>query len=262
MVFWMNALLLTFVAQALTLPTFDSDVEPSQTSVSLGVLLIWIGASHVSIFVCGRNWSRLALRMYMKKVHPHILARYRHWDMEKEVFGERDLPNLIFTTFWVIATILFSVWFILPATTPIEMEPTTTVLTLGVFLWAPIYWSLADYQDGEKRRGKLDSLGHSYHARFSVSEILSMYECLRLAPPVFWHEYETLPDAQINRRTNDEFRKMTSSYHVLGSQIHQRIALFIAVVAVVAATPSLAFLFLEGTITQWVRDLFTTAASP
>ena len=157
---------------------------------------------------------------------------------------------------------MFTVWFISPATTPVAVEPKTILLPLAGFFLIPISWGMSDYRNGETKRGKLDALRPAFHARLSVSEILSMYECLRLVPPVFWNEYTELPEAQLNRATNQEFRNRAGSYHVLGSQIHQRMTLTIAVIAVVVAAPSLAFLFLEGTVTQWLRDLFTATAPP
>ena len=36
---------------------------------------------------------------------------------------------------------------------------------------------------------KLDDLKEAFHERFSISELLSMYEGLRPAPPLFWEEY-------------------------------------------------------------------------
>lgn len=41
---------------------------------------------------------------------------------------------------------------------------------------------------------KLDDLRELFHQRFSVSELLSMYENLRPAPPLFWEEYAGLRD--------------------------------------------------------------------
>ena len=250
------------IAQLLTLQTFNFQMEPSQTSVSLGVVLIWTGTSYIGIVACSRNWYRLALQAHIKKARPNILARYQHWGMEKEVLSDPSLPLLIIATLWASFTIWFIIWFIAPATTPVAVEPKAILLPLILFSLVPVSWGMSDYRHGETKRGKLDALRPTFHNRFSVSEILSMYECLRWAPPVFWDEYTELPEAQINKATNQEFRNRASSFHLLNNQIHQRMALTIAVIAVAAAAPSLAFLFLEGTLTQWLRDLFTVPAPP
>ena len=259
--FWTNVSLFVVLAQVLTLQTFDIRVEPSQTSVSQGVILIWMGASWIAIIVCGRNWYRLALRTYLKKRRPDILARYQYWDMEKEVLGEPNPFSSIIATLWASFTIGFIIWFIAPATTPIEVEPKSTLASLASFL-LPVSWGMSDYRHGETKREKLDALGPAFHTRLPISEILSMYECLRFVPPVFWKEYTELPEVQINSATNQEFRNRTSPYQVLESQIAQRVALTIAVVALAVAALSVASLFLEGTPMQWFNDLFTAPTSP
>ena len=262
MLFWTNVWLFAAIAQTFTLQTFDFSVEPSQTSVSLGVVLIWMGACYIGMVACGRNWYRLALRTYIKKARPNILARYQHWDMEREVLGDQSLLLSIIASLWASFTIVFFVWFVSPATTPVEVGSNVTLLSLPVFFLMPISWGMSDYRHGETKRRKLDALRPAFHDLLSVSEILSMYECLRLAPSVFWNEYAELLEGQINRATNHEFRSMASSYHLRDSQIHQRMALTFAVIAVAAAAPSLAFLLLEGTLTDWLRDLFTATTPP
>ena len=175
------------------------------------------------------------------------------------MLGDPHLPLLVAMTLWVSFTIGFIVWFIAPATDVAEAKAMPLVV---IFFLLPITWGMSDYRNGEIKREKLDALQHAFHARFPVSEILSMYECMRLVPPIFWDEYTKLPVADVNKATNQEFRNRASSYHVLDSRIHQRMVLTIAVIAVVAATPSLAFLFLEGTLIEWLRDLFVTPAPP
>ena len=245
------------VAQALTLRTFDFRLDPSQASVSLGVVLIWLGASVVWILACSRDWYKVGLRACIKKASPSIFARYQHWDMEREVFGTTGLPFLVVETIWACFTIWVTIWKIARATTPFSVEPTELLITFAACFLMPFLWVSSGYRNGETKREKLDALRPTFHARFSVSEILSMYECLRLSPPVFWNEYTELPEWEINKTTNQEFRNRVSSYHLLDSQIHQRVALIIAVIAVLVAAPSLAYLFAEGTLTDWLGDLFT-----
>lgn len=262
MVFWGNMMLVALVSQSVTLQTFDLRAEPSQTSVSLGTILIWFAASFIYTFVCGRNGYKLALWMYVRKARPNILARYQHWGMEREVFGDSTLLWLINATILGFLSIGGIFWYIAPATTPITVDPMPTAIYLALSLGLPVYGGVLDHRGLETRREKLDALHPAFQARFPVSEILSMYECLRSTPPLFWHEYTELPERQINKATNQEFRNRASSYHLLESQINQRIMLTVGVVAVIAAVPSLTFLFLEGTLIQWLSDLFTAPTPP
>ena len=262
MTFWTNVLAAVAFAQLLTLQAFSLDVKPSQSSVSLGVVLIWTGASYIQVFACGRNWCRWVLRRHLTKKRPEAIARYRHWGMETEILGEADLTWLILASLWTSLTISFIVWVIAPATTPIEVEPIRMILPLLAFFWMPVTFGMTDYRRGEQRREALDSLHPAFHARFPVSEILSMYACLMTAPPVFWQEYRSLPESQVNRATNREFRDRVSSYRVFDREVQHRTTLSVAVVAVAAAVPTLAYLFLEGTLTQWISNVFTAPALP
>ena len=245
------------VAQVFTLQEFDLGINPSQSSVSLGVVLIWTSASYIQMFACGRNWYRWVLRRHLTRKRPEVLARYRHWGMEAEVLGGGDLTWLILATLWSSLTIMFILWFIAPATTPIEVEPWNMILPLLAFFWMPVTFGMSDYRNGEIKREELDSLHPAFHARFPASEILSMYACLSTVPPVFWREYSTLPDSQINKATNQEFRDRVFSYRALESEKQYRKMMSIGLLAVAAAVPTLAFLVLEGTLTQWLNGLFT-----
>ena len=52
------------------------------------------------------------------------------------------------------------------------------------------------------------------------------------------------------------------SYRVFDREVQHRTTLAVAVVAVAAAVPTLTYLFLEGTLTQWVSDVFTAPMLP
>ena len=263
MLFLANLVTVAFILQTLTLGQIDIWEEPSQASISLGGVLIWHAAACVYMFICGRNGYKLILRMYVFRRRPDTFARYEHWGMEREVFGESTLAVwLVFGTVLGSLTIGGIFWFIAPATTPIAIEQTTVALYLAIFFGMPAYGGMLDYRNAETKRERLDALHPAFHARFPVSEILSMYECLRLASPVLWHEYTRLPEGQINKATNQEFRNRASSFHLRESQVNQRLMLIVGVVAVAAILPSLTFLVLEGTLTDWLRDLFAAPATP
>lgn len=76
---------------------------------------------------------------------------------------------------------------------------------------------------------KLDGLGEAFHQRFAVSELLSMYESLRPAPPLFWEEYAALTDDEINDETNRSFRRRARPYSNIQSGRYNRIIIVVAV---------------------------------
>ena len=259
---WANVMLAVLIVQVLTLERFSFGANPSQTSVSLGVVLIWTSASYIQVFACGRIWHRWVLRRLLTKRRPEVIARYRHWGMETEVLGSGDFTWLVIATLWSSLTIWFIIWFIAPATTPFEVEPKKMILPLLAFFWMPVTFGMSDYRRSEQKRKALDSLHPAFHARFPVSEILSMYACLMAGHPVFWQEYRSLPESLINKTTNREFRDRVNSYRVFDMEVQHRTTLIVAVVAVAAAVPTLAYLLLEGKLTKWISDVFTAPMLP
>ena len=257
MVFFANLMMVALVLQMLTIQHVEVWEDSATTSMSLAGVLIWHAAACVYMFISGRNVYKLGLRIYVSKTRSDIVSRYNHWGMEKEVFGESTLFWLMSGAVLGSLTIGGIFWLIAPATAPISVEPTTTAIYLAIFFWMPVYGGMQDYRNAENKRERLDALHPAFHARFPVSEILSMYECLRLAPAIFWQEYSKLPDGRINTATNQEFRTRVNSFHLLDSQINQRMMLAVAVIAIIAVVPSLTFLFLEGTLIDWIRELFT-----
>ena len=97
--------------------------------------------------------------------------------------GGGGLTWLVIATLWSSLTIWFIIWFMASATTPIEVEPKKMILPLLAFFWMPVSFGMSDYRRGEQKREALDSLHPAFHARFPVSEILSIG---RLVSPLRW----------------------------------------------------------------------------
>ena len=75
----------------------------------------------------------------------------------------------------------------------------------------------------------LNNLRNVYHQRFTVSELLSMYESLRAAPQLFWEEYASLPDKDVNEKTNFKYRERVAPYQFSQSNRHNRTVITVAV---------------------------------
>ena len=87
---------------------------------------------------------------------------------------------------------------------------------------------------------KLDDLGEAFHQRFPVSELLSMYESLRSAPPLFWEEYAGLTDDEISEEANRSFRRRARPYRNIQSGRYNRIIIAVAVLTLLLTAASAA----------------------
>lgn len=76
---------------------------------------------------------------------------------------------------------------------------------------------------------KLDDLRETFHQRFAISELLSMYESLRPAPPLFWEEYVGLPEQEISEDTNRAYRKRAAPYSNAQFGRYDRIIIIVAI---------------------------------
>ena len=75
----------------------------------------------------------------------------------------------------------------------------------------------------------LNNLKEVFHQKFSVSELLSMYEALRPAPPLFWEEYANLPDEQVTQETNRIYRERAAPYGHSQASKYNRTVIVVAV---------------------------------
>ena len=87
---------------------------------------------------------------------------------------------------------------------------------------------------------KLDDLGEAFHRRFPVSELLSMYESLRPAPPLFWEEYAGLTNEDISEETNRSFRRRALPYSNIQSGRYNRTIIVVAVLTLLLTGASAA----------------------
>ena len=246
------------LAQVYVFQTIPLGSQPEQTSVSNGTALLWNWTSFFVAAYSGWHWSKLALRIWMQKFNPAKLDRYRHWGMEREALGDPGYLGLmaVITTLWGSFAIWVLVWHIEPSTASMELEPRAIAVGFAMYFFLPAYFVMNDHWQDERRRERLDALHPAFHARFPVSEILSMDECLRLAPYIFWEEYTSLPESRINKATNEEFRHRVAPYQASSGMVNQRMMLTLAVVAVLVTVPSLVYLILEGTLSEWFSDTF------
>ena len=212
----------------------------------------------------------------MKWRRPKEFAQIQRWGMTTDLFGNASGTWAIMLGIWDIISVAITTIYAIPALAnagimfdsaplPLLSYGDAILPGLGLWLlylpmviWMGIQWGIWDLRYAEGRIARLESLRPIFHNKFTVTEILSMRECLRAAPDVFWEEYANLPDVQVNEATNRKFRERAAPYQTRDSEIIQRMMLSATVVAIFLAIPSLMFIMLEGTLADWFSKWFTS----
>ncbi|MXZ90164.1 MAG: hypothetical protein F4W95_00580 [Chloroflexi bacterium] len=219
---------------------------------------VWFAISVLNFIALGRSLSKWVLWRCMTRIYPRAYASYLRWGMEREV--ENQAQTWLHGTMFPVLVLLSFVTVSIFTTTlaPILTEAMGFLDTLGELsvFWAvaflvSIIWVLQEHTIFDRKRQALDDLRPTYRQRFTPSELLSMYECLRAAPPLFWREYQNLPDVQVTEATNQKFRERAAPYSSRGSNVLQRRAFIAAVVAVLAAVGTFVEASIGGGIVQW-----------
>lgn len=285
--FWPNFMLIMSMLQVVSLPreTFSSNA----LSWPPGTALFWTVVTLMLTF----GWSRLSfkagLRIYMGRRRQEEFARLQRWGLTVDLFGNASgtwaimlslwgIPSLALTTMYAVpalvdAGIMFdstgsvpSLLRLLSSVDAISPGLSSWLLYLLVMVWIGIQWGMWDRRGIGGQIARLESLRPVFHNKFTVTEILSMRECLRAAPEIFWEEYANLPDVQVNEATNRKFRERAAPYQARDSGITQRMAFSATIVAIFLAIPTVLFILLEGTLVTWFSDWFIppqqSSASP
>ena len=193
--------------------------------------------------------------------HPASLDRFRRWGMDKEAVKKPDMLVLIVLGVWSAVNVYLFVYVAMPAVAddvPIMSELGSSFVSwLGVSVLAG-WLGAAEYLALNAKRRELDDLRLIFHTRFPVSEILSMYECLRAAPRVFWEEYTSLPAVQVNEATNRKFRERVGPYATHRNENIQRTILAVAAITVLVTLVAL-LSPLIGDVSEWVWELMSNS---
>ena len=121
--------------------------------------------------------------------------------------------------------------------------------------------SRGDLRGAYARLEMFECLRHIFRNRFTVTEILSMCECLRVAPRIFWEEYTNLPAVQVNEATNRKFKERAAPYQTRRGEVTQRTMLLVAVAAVLLAVPTVINVLLDGTLVASFAGWFVSPSA-
>ena len=227
--------------------------------VIIGTAIVWLGASVFFVIAATDAVSRVLLRLYVTKRRSEILIKFRNWGMEREAFGESSVFVSVVLCLWTIGTLYATITFALPVVGEytVDNSPYGWSAVLLVVIFLQFRWVMNGYKYIDFKRQKLEALPKVFYERFSVSEILSMYECLRAAPGIFWEEYTNLQDWQVSRATNQVFRERVAPFGVSQADTHQRAILVLTILTVGVALLSLLNILVDSPFVEWVeRQIF------
>ena len=180
----------------------------NDTSVTL---IAFYGFLAVFCYLLGSHSVQAAMWFVERSKRESI----RKWGMETELFWSDSVIKFALMTAAVLAMAAF-LFFMLPTEIQIvgnwmiSSDDKSVIAMLALYLG--LILKSQDFSRAREKLKKIGGLGDLYHERFEVSEILSMYEALHNAPPLFWEEYASLPDEEIHEQTNSAYRQRVAPY--------------------------------------------------
>ena len=195
----------------------------------------------VSAWYLGVYSTQLLLRLGNRRSR----ASFKKWGVEDELFRTQNLIaflllGVLLTTFSVFAyfAALFSTTLV-TGNSPFDATQIMFTLYLAALIFA------FGYQREMARTGdilttvkRLDELRAEFHDHFSPSELISVRECLRHSPSLFWEEYSNLPVESINATTNEKYRELAEPFRHRQALKHNRSTVVLAIVGLAIAAIS------------------------
>ena len=200
------------------------------------VVLFFFGLMCAFAFLLGSVAFQVVLRL-SRRIDRSL---YRKWGVEEDTYW--PVPGAWFIG-WVVLVIVstpFTFLFALSSTLLMtdvsrlggdQVYETFTFFFVGVILGVSIEWQR--FENTRRKVERLDGLRQVFHDRFSLSELLSVYESLQHSPPLFWEEYTQLPDDDVDEETNRKFRERSIPYHYSQSSRHNRKIVVVTVLALI-----------------------------
>ena len=211
-----------------------TDVSNTEWAVVIIIFAFMCGYS----FVLGALTSQALLRLESRDKG----LSYQKWGVTKELFQPKSVALLIGAGILSIVITTFAFYLAFLATELITEDTTTNNERLMYTLWAAIFVALIGFMIESRRvkqitdkTEKLDDLREVFHQRLSPAELLSVYEALSPAPPLFWEEYAGLPVEQVSKETNRRFREIAAPYGHSRSIRYNRIVIAVMLVTLLLA---------------------------
>ncbi len=231
----------------------------STVSLTGWAIVIFLFAQMVlSSFYFGSYSYKVATRMSNRRNR----LLYRKWGVEKDLLGSTTLArSVILAIVFCLGTAYVFLFALISISLIIEgsaIDSGHCKITSNIAILAFVSGLIIEagrIANIQAKIGLLTDLGKVYHQRFRVSELLSMYESLRHAPPLFWEEYANLPNREITEENNRKYRERAASYHYSQSRIYNRVMVAVTVIAV--GLTAILTVLTVGDIFPAIRDIFS-----
>ena len=208
-----------------------NEVSPSDWALVISLL----GLMCANAFYLGLIVVQGALRLTKKKE----LSLLWKWGVEKDLlWPHRGKPFIgwgIALTVGAVYTSTFAFFSTFSITEGSRNEVDQASYTFLLFL---IAWALGFNFEAQRTEAvlrkveRLEGLREVFRNRFRPSDLLSVYESLKHAPPLFWDEYTQLADEEINEETNQKYRERAGPYRYSLSIRHNRVIISLGVLAI------------------------------
>ena len=199
-------------------------------------VILSTGAAYAFAFYFGRVSFQVWLRLSKTD-----RCLYVKWGVERDLFWPISRAQIIyrcagylFGTVIYLVIALFTVQLIVDSW---QMGTYTILSFLVCVLAIGFDFESQRFKDIRHKVKDLEDLREVFHNRFSVSDLLSVYESLEYAPRLFWKEYSDLPEEEVSEATNQKYRERAAPYRYSLSIKYNRILIVVAVLAIVV--PSL-----------------------
>ena len=187
-------------------------------------------------FLLARIVFQVALRL-SKRIDRSL---YRKWGLEEDLYWPLSGAWFIGWGVLVVLGAAFTFVFALFSTLLVtdasrvggdQIYETFNFFFIGLILGATVEWQR--FENIQRKVKKLDGLRQIFHDRFSVSELLSVYESLQHSPPLFWDEYTQLADDEVDEETNRKYRERSDPYRYSQSSRHNRIIIVVTILTLI-----------------------------
>ncbi len=246
-----------FVLQLSTLSFPLDGFDPSA-----GVVVAWCLSTGLHSFTTGVVFAYWFFWWKVRRRQDGLRDRFHRWGMDRDFPVRSSILSILVIAF-VALSAFASVCFL--GLSARRFVGDVNFLRLVLFWGFPFVLSFGlcwrRLSGVLHKVDELDGLASVFHERFPVSELLSMYECFRAVPRVFWEEWRGLPAVQVNETTNRRFRERVAPHTARLELSVQSAALLVsflaACVALLFGLPAILDLFdLSEVLTDWLRGLW------
>lgn len=166
---------------------------------------------------------------------------YSKWGMDKEMYESPSLKEEILVYLGMTVFLGGCVWFSYEWFSNIEAwvderygldaEIASDYLTFNVALWViALMWSLIRLSSFDTKQRKLNALPKDFEDCYTVLEILSLYDSLRYAPPIYWETLAATPVKELTPELLAKYSGYAQPYQHKHFSNQNRLIVLVAII--------------------------------